>query len=433
MNEYFQWLVTPLDSFYIDSGLQAAVRLFGGSNLAFWYLIIALVRYQLPDVVLWVTYIFNRRAFEPPRLRKWASAKPLISVLIAGRNPGYSIVTCIESVLASNYKNVEIIFADDCSTDDSVALARTFEGTGQVRVIANPNHSGKPANLNLALMFARGEILFVLDADSQVYPDTLDNMIGYFEDPSVGGVSPAIYVRNAFTNILTRFQSIEYVLTYVINQQWRDKLGMIMILSGMGTMFRAQAVRHLGGFDMGLGDDTDLTIRLRKTGWKLHTALRARISTDGVLTLRHLMRQRSRWVRNMVKMRLRKHRDMGSFRYGFMNGFCFWEQVINRVIHPYIIAGLAIYVHLTRSTDEAIIIGGLFWFTAISMAMKMLMAHDMTQGQPSLRVLWLAPFYALYRIPLLLVQVTQITRELLKIKPWHPYVPKRIWNQIPHH
>lgn len=433
MNEYLQWLITPLDSFYIDSGFAAVVHLIDSSNIVFWYLVLVLIRYQLPDIVLWLGYVFNRRSFEPPPLRAYAAAKPLVSVLIAGRNPGYSIVTCIRSVLNSNYTNVEAIFADDCSTDDSVALARTFEGTGKVRVIANPNHSGKPANLNLALMVARGEFIFVLDADSQLYPDTLDNMIGCFEDPRVGGVSPSILVRNTDASILTRFQRIEYVLTYVMDQLWRDKLGMIMILSGMGTMLRTKAVRGLGGFDMGLGDDTDMTIRLRKTGWMLHTSLRGKISTDVPVTFSHLMRQRSRWVRNMVKMRIRKHRDMGTFRYGFINGICFWEQVLNRVVHPYVIIGLAIYVHFTRSTDEAILIGGLFWFTALLMTSKVLMGHDMTRGEPSMRVLWLAPFYILYRIPLLLVQVIQVTRELLKISPWHPYVPRRIWNQIPHH
>ncbi|MHB8355068.1 MAG: glycosyltransferase family 2 protein [Vulcanimicrobiaceae bacterium] len=433
MIDYFQWFLAPLDSFYVDSGLAAIARLIESSNLIFWYLVLVLIRYQLPDIALWIAYLIRRRSFEPPPLRKYAAAKPLVSVLIAGRNPGHNVVTCIQSILSSDYENVEVIYADDCSIDDSVALARSFEGTGRVRVCANPNHSGKPANLNLALMLARGELLFVLDSDSQLYPDTIDNMIGYFEDPRVGGVSPSIFVRNADASILTRFQRIEYVLTYTLNQLWRDKLGIIMILSGMGTMLRAEAVRGLGGFDMGLGDDTDMTIRLRKTRWRLHTSLRGRISTDVPRTFAHLMRQRSRWVRNMVKMRLRKHRDMGTFRYGFVNAITFYEQVLNRVVHPYMIVALVLFLRLYRGSDMAFVIGGLFWFTAALTAVKFLIGHDMTRREPSMRVFWLVPFYLLYRIPLLCVQVFQVTRELLKIRPWHPYVPRRIWDQVPHH
>ena len=433
MGDYLHWFLQPLDSFYVLSGMSAVARLANSSSVIFWVIILIIARYQLPIFLLYAGYLLQPRKFEPPHLRTYAGREPLVSFLIAGRNPGYSIVTCIQSVLNSNYKNVEIIFADDRSTDDSVALARTFERTGKVRVIANQNHSGKPANLNLALMFARGEFLFVLDSDSQIYADTVHNMLPYFEDQQVGGVSPSILVRNPGASLLTRFQSIEYVLTYTLNQLWRDRLNMIMILSGMGTMFRAAAVRSLGGYDMGLGDDTDITIRLRKTQWKLRTSLRGRISTDVPVTLGHLLRQRSRWVRNMVKMRLRKHLDMGSGRYGFWNAFCFYEQVVNRVIHPYFIIALVIYVHLILGADRAVLVGGLYWFASILMLLKFLIGFDMTRGQPPIAAIWLMPFYILYRIPLLLVQVTQVTRELLRIKTWHPYVPRRIWDQIPHH
>ena len=433
MNEYLHWFVQPVDNFYLYFGLSAIPRLLQSTNLIFWLITFIFVRYQLPVLVLYVQYIVRPKSFEPPASQEYAGYEPLVSFLIAGRNPGYSIVTCIRSILESNYKNVEVIFADDHSTDNSVELARTFEATGKVRVVANGNHSGKPANLNLALMFARGEFLFVLDSDSQIYEDTVHNMLPYFEDSRVGGVSPSILVRNGTASILTRFQQFEYVMTYILNQLWRDRLNMIMILSGMGTMFRASAVRGLGGYDMGLGDDTDITIRLRKSKWKLRTSLRGRISTDVPKTLAHLLRQRSRWTRNMVKMRLRKHRDLGSFRYGFLNAFCFYEQVVNRVLHPYIIVGLALYTHFVKGADSPVVVGGLYLFAITILAIKYGIGHDMTRGEPRWRFFWVVPFYVLYRIPLLLVQVVQVTREVLMIKPWHPYVPRRIWDSIPHH
>lgn len=433
MSDYLHWFVTTLDGFYLHFALTAIPSLFKSTNLIFWVVTLVFLRYQFPVLALYAGYLAKPRAFEPPPLRRYAGCEPLVSFIIAGRNPGYSIVTCIQSVLQCDYKNVEIIFADDYSTDDSVALARTFERTGKVRVVANANHSGKPANLNLALMFARGEFIFTLDADSQIYPDTLRNLLPYFEDESVGAVSPSIFVRNAGATILTRFQEFEYVMTYVLNQLWRDRLGVIMILSGMGTMFRSSAMRSLGGYDMGLGDDTDITIRLRKTRWKLHTSLRGRISTDVPENLRHLLRQRSRWTRNMVKMRLRKHRDLGSFRYGLVNGLAFYEQVFNRVLHPYLIVGLALYMHLYRGADTPVVVGGLYAFGTFILVTKFLIGRDMTRGRPSFRAFWLVPFYILYRLPLLGVQIVQVARELLMIKPWHPYVPKRIWQRIPHH
>ncbi len=432
MADYFSWLFSFFDPVHALAGIGAMGRLANGSSLLFWGFVYTLLRYTVPDVVIWIVFMVRPRAFDPPALRKYAGGEPLVSVVIAGRNPGPSIVASIKSVLDSDYKNVEIIFADDFSTDDSVALARTFERTGRVKVFANANHSGKAVNLNFALMFARGEFVFVLDADTQIYHDTINQMLPYFEDPRVGAVSASIFVRNGGASILTRCQRIEYMLTYTLTQLWRDRLNIIAIVPGMGAMFRMTAMRGLGGFDTGLGDDTDLTLRLRKARWKLRMALTARISTDVPVTLSHLMRQRARWTRNMVKMRLRKHRDMGTFRYGFTNGFLFYENVLNRTIRPLGIVALTLYAHLYRGADTPVIIGFVYWITTIALFAKVLIARDMT-SEPPLGQLWLVPFYVLYRIPLLLVQVTQVTRELLYIKTWHPYVPKRIWKQIPHH
>ncbi len=433
MSEFTQWLLAPLNSVYIHSGLASGVNLIWSSKLLFWYLVIVFLRYEFPDFALWAGYILRRKKFEPESPSPVLDRRPLVSVLIAGRNPGYSIVTCIRSVLESTYQNTEIIFADDHSTDNSVTLARTFEGTGRVRVCENANHSGKPANLNVALMLARGEFIFVLDSDSQVYPDTIEKMLPYFDDGQVGGVSPIILVRNGTASILTAFQRIEYVMTYALNQMWRDRLGIMMILPGMGTMFRTAAMRGLGGYDMGLGDDTDITTRLRKTQWKLRLALRGRISTDVPVTLSHLVRQRSRWVRNMVKMRIRKHRDLGSFRYGWVNALAFYEVVFNRVVHPLSIIVLLVYTHMVWGLNAPILIGSLYWFSTFLLALKFFIGRDMTLGEPGMWSFLLVPFYFLYRIPLLLVQVVNVTRELLMIAPWHPYVPRRIWNSIPHH
>lgn len=383
---------------------------------------------------LYITYLVNPKSFEPPPLRRFAGNEPLVSFLIAGRNSGQSIVTCIESILASNYKNIEIVFADDKSTDDSVEVARRFESTGKVRVVQNAVHGGKPAGLNLAFMFARGEFIFILDSDSVVFPDTLDNMLPYFEDPKVGGVSPTILCRNPYESFWTRCQQIEYVMAYGMAQMYRDRLGAIATLSGMGTLFRTEALKHIGGWDMGLGDDTDSTIRLRKTHWKLHTSLRGVILTECPKTLSHLWSQRSRWTRNMVKQRMRKHRDLGTFRYGFVNGAMFWDMTFNRIVHPYLLVGLPLLAFLLRTPEIPVIVGGLYAFTTIIFTLEMLMGRDMTRRDPAIHnLLLMMPVYVLYRIPLLTVRLIQITRELLMIKPWHPYVPRKIWDSIPYH
>ncbi|HEV3155676.1 MAG TPA: glycosyltransferase [Candidatus Baltobacteraceae bacterium] len=433
MTEFFHRYLTGMDPYYVWSAFMAVPRLFHSSNIVFWLIVYLFVRFELPNFGLYLGFLLFPKRFEPPQRKRFAGNEPLISFLIAGRNPGNSIITCIESILASNYKNIEIIFADDRSTDHSVEIARRYERTGKVRVVTNAIHGGKAAGLNLAFMFARGEFVFILDADSLIFPDTVDNMLPYFEDPRVGGVSPSIFVRNPSESFWTRCQQMEYIMAYTVNQLWRDKLNMIATLSGMGTLFRMEALKHIGGWDMGLGDDTDSTIRLRKTGWKLHTSLRGHIVTEVPRTLSHLMNQRARWTRNMVKQRFRKHRDMGTFRFGFVNGYMFWDQLVNRIIHPYLIVALPLIAILFKTPEVPFVVGGLYGYMTIIFFLEMLMARDMTRRDPQLRNLLLVPFYVFYRIPLLCVRLIQITRELLMISPWHPYVPRKIWDAIPYH
>lgn len=434
MTELIHREIVSLDSYYVFSLFAAFPRLVSSSSLLFWLLVYIFVRFQVPNLALYAGYFLGRGWFEPPHYKRYAGNEPLISFLIAGRNPGTSIVRCIESILRSNYRNIEIIFADDKSTDNSIELARQFERKANVRVIANANHSGKAANLNLAFMFARGEFVFILDADSEILPDTVDNMLPYFEDPTVAGVSPSIFVRNPSDSFLTRCQQMEYVMSYVMAQLWRDRLGIIVTLSGMGTLFRTTALRHIGGWDMGLGDDADSTIRLRKARWKLRTSLRAHLLTEVPVTLKHLTSQRARWTRNMIKQRVRKHRDLGSFRFGLVNGIMWYDQMFNRVVHPYLFVGLPILALVFfKTTDIPVLFLSLYGYTTFFFTIDLLIARDMTRRGPSLRNFWVLPFYSLFRIPILIVRLTQILRELLMIDPWHPYVPRRIWDAIPHH
>ena len=166
MDELLNRLLQGLDSYYVWSAFKSVPHLIFSTTLVFWLIVYIFVRFQLPNFLLYAAYLINHRWFEPPPLRRYAGNEPLISFLIAGRNTSESITACIDSILASNYKNIEIIYADDNSTDNSMEVVRKFERTGQVRAVRNAVHGGKAAGMNLALMFARGEFIFILDSDS---------------------------------------------------------------------------------------------------------------------------------------------------------------------------------------------------------------------------------------------------------------------------
>jgi poly-beta-1,6-N-acetyl-D-glucosamine synthase len=425
MGDVFQFLSASMSPQVIGDAVSHWRELLFSGDIFVLFFVVTLLRFDLPAFILWVINLVRPAAFRAPAYSE--ADLPMISVIVAGRNPGAGIRKTIRSVLDSGYPRVEVLYADDYSTDDSVVHARTFEKTGLVRVFASARHNGKPTNL-----MARGELSFVLDADAEVEYGTLHRLAAYFQDARVGAVSANILVRNASQNLLTRLQEVEYALNGSIARLWRSKLELLPILPGAASIFRTSALRSVGGYDTGLGDDTDMTLKMRKQGWRLGFSLDARIWTDQPYTIPGLIRQRTRWARNMVKVRLRKHKDfINPFRYGWKSTILAVDNLIFRVLFP----GYATYAILMRLTvygsDKPLFFTSLYLLTVFFTCSRILMVNDLS-GTPPLYELILAPLYPFYRLMLRTAEVFAEVRELLRVGLYHPYVPKRIWSEIPH-
>jgi cellulose synthase/poly-beta-1,6-N-acetylglucosamine synthase-like glycosyltransferase len=120
-----------------------------------------------------------------PRERK-PIHQPL-TVLVAAHNEEDVIGAKVENVRASRYPAplIEIVVASDGSTDRTVEAARR---AGAQRVLDLPR-VGKISALNAGVEAASGEVLVFTDADSMFRPDSLDELMSNFADPTVGGVS----------------------------------------------------------------------------------------------------------------------------------------------------------------------------------------------------------------------------------------------------
>lgn len=428
---FLNYFFSPLSLVSLNGMLHVLGALLTSANLFFWFLVLILTRFALPDILLWLVSLFYPGALSAPK-GAGVPLNPLVSVVIAGRNAGDSIEKMIHSTLQCGYHKLEVIFVDDYSTDDSVARARKWEKTGRVRVFEAKNHNGKPGSLNIGLVMARGEFIFVPDADCEMQPGIIQHLLAPFADAKVGAVSANLRVRNAPRNWVTRFQECEYALNVSISRLWRAPLNLLSILPGAGSMFRADAIRQLGGYDSGLGDDTDLTLRLRKQGWKLRFALNAIVWTDVPDHYGWLLRQRSRWTRNMVKIRLHKQGDLYHFwRFGIVNAIVFFDILLFRVILPFLALWGVLYFILIDPFATPALLTVVYWLTTFFIFIKLLIAHDIA-ATPRLKMLWLAPLYPFYRLPIHIVELLSMLREFLRIRLWHPYVPKRIWARTPH-
>ncbi|BCB75386.1 hypothetical protein GCM10022251_78010 [Phytohabitans flavus] len=112
-------------------------------------------------------------------------SEPLVSVVVPNYNYARALKLCLTALRAQTHPNLEIIVVDDCSTDDSVAVAESFG----VRVVSTPANGGPAVARNLGAAHARGEILFFVDSDVAAKPDAVANAVELLRTrPELGAV-----------------------------------------------------------------------------------------------------------------------------------------------------------------------------------------------------------------------------------------------------
>jgi cellulose synthase/poly-beta-1,6-N-acetylglucosamine synthase-like glycosyltransferase len=228
--------------------------------------------------------------------------------VIAAFNEAKVINKTIATLLASDYPDLDIVVIDDGSTDGTAETVRAaYSDNPRVSVYSNEN-GGKASALNVGIKQCRGEIVVALDADTVFAPRTVARLVRHFEDPVIGADSGNVKVGNR-NNVLTIWQTIEYITSQNFDRRAYDLLNCITVVPGAIGAWRKDAV-VLAGLYSGetLAEDTDLTFKVRRLGYKIVTDNSALAFTEAPDTLRDLAKQRFRWAYGTLQC-LWKHRS----------------------------------------------------------------------------------------------------------------------------
>ena len=116
------------------------------------------------------------------------SVAGLASIIIPNWNGAAHLPTCLRALAAQTYPHAEVLLVDNASTDDSLALvARDFPA---VRVLAQPRNLGFTGACNAGLRAAQGEVLILLNNDTEAAPDWLAEVMAAFARyPQAGSVA----------------------------------------------------------------------------------------------------------------------------------------------------------------------------------------------------------------------------------------------------
>jgi len=233
---------------------------------------------------------------------------PTVSVVIAAYNEAKVINRTVATLLASDYPDIEVVVVDDGSQDGTADTVQAAYGHDKRVVVMRKRNAGKASALNLGIKECAGEVIVALDADTVFTPDTIGKLVRHFSDPAVGAVSGNVKVGNR-NNAWTIWQAVEYITSQNFDRRSFDLLNCITVVPGAVGAWRRDAIVLAGMYSsQTLAEDTDLTFKIRKLGYRICTDNEALAYTEAPDNGRNLAKQRFRWAFGTLQC-LWKHRD----------------------------------------------------------------------------------------------------------------------------
>lgn len=228
---------------------------------------------------------------------------PTVSVIIPCHNEEKVIESTLRVLIyCNNYPqdSLEIIVVNDASTDGTLTACQPFVDQGLVKLIDRSDEAerGKAISVNRAIEVSKGEFICILDADHEVTPNFISQLLSHFKDPRVGLVQGAGKIKNASHNLLTRFTDLE--LGPFMNLHLFAKP--LPFFMGSGGIFRRSVLDEVGEFNNELcTEDWDMGFRICEHGYTVIYDSSVWTWHQAVTSLRAYYHQRYRWMRGTIQ------------------------------------------------------------------------------------------------------------------------------------
>ncbi|MDF6044518.1 glycosyltransferase [Streptomyces sp. JH14] len=334
-----------------------------------------------------------------------------VSVIVPAYNEEAGIEATVRSLLASTHEYVQVIVVDDGSSDRTYEIAESIPDS-RVMVVRQPN-AGKASALNTGLAWAHFDIVVMIDGDTVFEPEAIRNLIQPLADPRVGAVSGNTKVGNR-QGVLGRWQHLEYVIGFNLDRRMFDVMECMPTVPGAIGAFRRDALMGVGGVSEDtLAEDTDLTMALCRTGWRVVYEESAVAWTEAPASVRQLWKQRYRWCYGTLQA-MWKHRralvERGPAGKLGRRGLTYLAlfQTLLPLLAP-LVDVFALYGLLFQSAGQA----GLVWlgFTAVQVFSAV---YALRLDREKFEPLWSLPLQIfVYRQLMYLVVVQSVVTALL--------------------
>ena len=203
------------------------------------------------------------------------SMKPLISIIILNYNAGNLLIDCVSSIQKSDYTNFEIILVDNISKDNSHKKCKDSFPT--IKLIENKENLGYCEGNNVGLRTAKGEFVVVLNPDTIVDSNWLDELLEAYQNNGEGLYQPKFLATSDNSMLLSTGQMIQlFGFGYSRSKGDKDeklfeKIEQIDYASGTCLFTSKKILKKIGLFDpflFAFHDDLELCWRAALNGIK---------------------------------------------------------------------------------------------------------------------------------------------------------------------
>jgi len=204
-----------------------------------------------------------------------------LSVIIVNYNVAFFLEQCLISVQAACTNIIsEIIVVDNNSSDESCSMIR--QNFSSIKLVENKKNIGFSKANNIGIEQAKGEFILILNPDTVLAENTLEDVISYAERQNKLGAIGVRFIdgtgnflpeckRNTPTMGIASRKLMGDSKRYYASQIAENEVAKVEILTGAFMLLKREVYLKIGGFDEDyfmFGEDIDLSYKLLNNGFQ---------------------------------------------------------------------------------------------------------------------------------------------------------------------
>ena len=260
-------------------------------------------------LVLWSVFgeKRRRRGFAPPAPPLKDEALPVYTILVPLFREARILPNLIRALKRIDYPrhklDIKLLLEEEDAETIQAVRGEALDKRFHILIVPSHEVQTKPKACNYGLLFARGDLITIYDAEDIPDPRQLRKAAAHFRHLPADVVALQAHLSffNGGATWLTRQFALEYLMHFRFFLPFASSLGLPILLGGTSNHFRIEALRAMHGWDSyNVTEDAELGLRLARHGFRA-ACFESETREEANGALGSWIRQRSRWIKGWMQ------------------------------------------------------------------------------------------------------------------------------------